>query len=471
MLFIVFSICLLRVIAAHLSDDVVAQEWTNFKVRWNLIKLTRMWMWNVCLYSQIEFNKSYTELENDFRSTIFMHNWKRAAQHNRDFVQNKSSFRMGLNKYSDLTPYEHQMLRGLMMPVNSTFEANSSAVSYIGANNVRLPQAINWTDMGAVTEVKDQGEWLCVYPNHVCSTRPHTFNVSHAIYIIYIILKSDISVSSVHDTRYTYSPPKNKACADHVGHSQRPVRSKVSISVRPTNWFHCPSRIWSIARGDMAMRAVTVAGWTAHSSISRTTMGSTPKKVIRTSAHLAVVLIVSAGVERRWEVSSIYPEVSQKGHFYLKILLTSISLLNNYIAVPLCNWMGRTGDIQLSTPAFSYQMTKQNCWRHWQRLDPYRWPSMLHVFHFNYIRMESTKIQIVAMMSSTMPWVEWFRFFDGFIFRFLFFAWLLLLYSQLQSSQIDAFNFVQFSILGIHISQTFLCLVDSKFCVVICLYA
>lgn len=65
---------------------------------------------------------------------------------------------MGLNKYSDLTPSEYPLLKGLIVPANGTFDASADAVTYIGASNVRLPLAINWADKGAVTEIKDQGK-------------------------------------------------------------------------------------------------------------------------------------------------------------------------------------------------------------------------------------------------------------------------------------------------------------------------
>lgn len=83
--------------------------------------------------------------------------------HNRLYAIGEKTYEMGLNKYSDLTESEYASLRGTHVPGNNNdgIEFNrttAAAVRYIGANSVVLPQSINWDEMGAVTEIKDQGK-------------------------------------------------------------------------------------------------------------------------------------------------------------------------------------------------------------------------------------------------------------------------------------------------------------------------
>lgn len=84
-------------------------------------------------------------------------------RHNRLYALGQKTYEMGLNKYSDLTEKEYASLRGTHVPGNNNdgIEFNrTAAVRYIGVNSVLLPQSINWTEIGAVTEIKDQGKEL-----------------------------------------------------------------------------------------------------------------------------------------------------------------------------------------------------------------------------------------------------------------------------------------------------------------------
>lgn len=272
LLVIVVASCRQLVVAKNIPEDIANEIWNNFKV-WPVfhnpfyfqksMKFVRVVRVCLCVsattknddendrnwlnfhfanifVAQLEYGKSYTELENDYRASIFMNNWKRVIQHNHEYAMNRSTYRMDINKYADLTLKEQLLLRrGLIIP--NDYDKNDttpSPVTYIGANGVRLPKSINWTDLGAVTEVKDQGK----------------FNSASLF---------DSHPLQLHFNFHSIAPLQ--AYVDHAGHFRRPAPWRANISVPQISWFHCLNKILLIAHDDMVTRDAMAAGWTGHS--------------------------------------------------------------------------------------------------------------------------------------------------------------------------------------------------------------
>ena len=101
---------------------------------------------------QDRFNKKYDSVEElNLRFQLFITNIRAISHHNSDFNQN---FTMGMNQFTDLSPSEFKTMyaSGFNGPVSksgcSTFTSSAS----------NAPIEINWTEKGAVTSVKDQGQ-------------------------------------------------------------------------------------------------------------------------------------------------------------------------------------------------------------------------------------------------------------------------------------------------------------------------
>lgn len=79
------------------------------------------------------------------------------SKHNQLYQKGLVTFKMKLNEWADLLPYEFShILNGYNQDLinNST---DQMRVIFISPEGLQLPDKIDWRDEGAVTLVKDQG--------------------------------------------------------------------------------------------------------------------------------------------------------------------------------------------------------------------------------------------------------------------------------------------------------------------------
>lgn len=119
---------------AELATITNSNEWTEFSL------------------FQEKFNKKYTTWEEtEHRFQIFRENLHNIILHNLDHTQN---FTMGVNKFTDLTAdeFKSQFVGGLRT------EKGSSECKTFSSGASGSPSFIDWRQLGAVTQVKDQGQ-------------------------------------------------------------------------------------------------------------------------------------------------------------------------------------------------------------------------------------------------------------------------------------------------------------------------
>jgi len=117
------------------EKDVIKEEWEAFKLM---------------------FEKVYEEAEDAFRMKVFMENKHKIAQHNQLFSSGKKSYNLRMNSFGDLLHHEFvKSMNGLKRRYN---ESTASGSTFLSPSNIALPTQVNWTAMGYVTPVKDQGQ-------------------------------------------------------------------------------------------------------------------------------------------------------------------------------------------------------------------------------------------------------------------------------------------------------------------------
>lgn len=100
-----------------------------------------------------KFRKTYgTREEFKYRLSIFASNLRKMEMHNT--LNSESSFRMGVNKFSDMTPEEYKVRLGLK-DFNNKARSHNGENSFIIFNTTNLPSSVDWRPTGAVTKVKD----------------------------------------------------------------------------------------------------------------------------------------------------------------------------------------------------------------------------------------------------------------------------------------------------------------------------
>ena len=99
------------------------------------------------------YRKTYgTREEYNFRIEVFAKTLDMIEEHN---AKNGGSLQMGLNKFSDWTENEFQMLLGYIPSLDSEFPPESAAESFGEEELSSDGVAIDWRTKGAVTAVKD----------------------------------------------------------------------------------------------------------------------------------------------------------------------------------------------------------------------------------------------------------------------------------------------------------------------------
>ena len=96
------------------------------------------------------YNKEYSNDEILNRFNIFQENIQKINNHNNQ----NNSWKMGVNKFADLSPEEFKRIyTSLDRP---SIRKNKTSFSIINTNTP--PNEIDWVSLGAVTNVKDQGQ-------------------------------------------------------------------------------------------------------------------------------------------------------------------------------------------------------------------------------------------------------------------------------------------------------------------------
>jgi len=104
-----------------------------------------------------KFSKSYVSSEETFaRYATFKKNVDFITKHNQEAAAGQSSFKLGINQFTDMTNKEYSRMLGLKRKAG--FVAPSMATQPSQVSLAGVPKAWDWRPKGAVTPVKDQGQ-------------------------------------------------------------------------------------------------------------------------------------------------------------------------------------------------------------------------------------------------------------------------------------------------------------------------
>lgn len=164
--------------------DLVQEEWEEFKVGHAisepLLLVPREIRYNIISIFQVTHKKQYENpTEEKYRMQIFMENSHTISKHNQLYGEGLVTFKMGVNKYADMLPYEFvQIMNGYNRTGTSAF--NGTRTTFIPPANIQLPDSFDWRKEGAVTDIKDQG---------ACGSCWSFSAVNIHYYILFILLR------------------------------------------------------------------------------------------------------------------------------------------------------------------------------------------------------------------------------------------------------------------------------------------
>ncbi|XP_045612361.1 cathepsin L-like peptidase [Procambarus clarkii] len=131
-------VAVLASVSAVSFFSVVLEEWDAFK---------------------LEHGKKYkSAVEESFRLKIFTENKHHIAAHNKLFAQGLKSYSLKMNRFGDMLNSEFiSTMNGFEMS-GLVFGQRYNGSFYIEADNIAMPETVDWREKGAVTEVKNQEE-------------------------------------------------------------------------------------------------------------------------------------------------------------------------------------------------------------------------------------------------------------------------------------------------------------------------
>lgn len=113
-----------------------------------------------CFLFQLKHLKAYSSVtEETFRFKIFIDRLQAVTKHNQRYELGLESFETGINQFSDMLTHEiNQQMNGLNHTlIRNSFRDSIDHLVYI-PDSIKVDEAINWNEKGAVTPVKDQGK-------------------------------------------------------------------------------------------------------------------------------------------------------------------------------------------------------------------------------------------------------------------------------------------------------------------------
>ncbi|XP_055307808.1 cathepsin L-like, partial [Sitodiplosis mosellana] len=104
-----------------------------------------------------EHSKHYDSLADEIHHfRIFVEHKHQIDEHNLHYENGIAHFKMGLNKYSDLSHEDILKMRHGYRSDLDIIDDGEESIPYVGPADISLPKAVDWRNKGAVTEVKDQ---------------------------------------------------------------------------------------------------------------------------------------------------------------------------------------------------------------------------------------------------------------------------------------------------------------------------
>ncbi|XP_051875344.1 cathepsin La [Pristis pectinata] len=102
-------------------------------------------------------HKNYEQKEERWRRMVWEKNLRKIELHNLEHSLGKHSFRLGMNRFGDMTNEEFRQITNGYKHTKQSFKKTQGSL-FLEPNFLELPKKLDWREHGYVTPVKDQGE-------------------------------------------------------------------------------------------------------------------------------------------------------------------------------------------------------------------------------------------------------------------------------------------------------------------------